>query len=99
ALDVGNTNITLGLFTGARLRAKGRLVTNSQASPAGLSRALLAFAGRRRVQITAAVYGSVVPAIDRTLERACFRAFGFKPLRVDASSKLGIRLFVKQPKQ
>jgi len=95
ALDVGNTNITLGLFDGSRLRAKGRLVTSAR----GLPRSLAAFVRRHKARVDDVVYGSVVPSVDGALEKACGTAFRKKPLRVDPSTRLGMRLRVKTPRQ
>ncbi|MBI3551632.1 MAG: type III pantothenate kinase [Elusimicrobia bacterium] len=95
ALDVGNTNITAGLFSGKRLARQWRIATNPRASVLSLSRALKRGAGSLRVG--EAVYGSVVPELDRALERAVLSRFGVRALAVNPRSRLGMKLKVKTP--
>ena len=54
---------------------------------------------RRRFLIDSCVYGSVVPALDRSLERAVKRFFGVKARSVGPLSKLGIKVRVRKPGQ
>ena len=91
ALDVGNTNITVGVFRGERLAKVFRLAT--AAHPSSYSAAL------RRIEAGAVVYGSVVPRLDRVFERLSRELFGVKALAVTPSSPLGLRLRVRTPKE
>ena len=99
ALDVGNTNITAGAFEGGRLRAQWRQPTAAKISAPALGRSLAAAALRHCVRVDACVYGSVVPKIDRALERAVEFRFGVKAVPVTTHSKLGMKLRVKKPGQ
>lgn len=99
ALDVGNTNITAGAFEGERLASQWRLETPRRASAPELGRTLAAAALRECVRVDACVYGSVVPHVDRSLERAVHFRFGVHAVPVRPGSKLGIELRVKKPGQ
>jgi type III pantothenate kinase len=98
AVDVGNTNLTVGAFAGDRLVRQWRIATDLRRTSEEYARALkrpFGAAGLPR----AAVYGSVVPPLDKTLERALTKAFGVKPRAVGPRSKLGLELKVKTPNQ
>lgn len=99
ALDVGNTNVTVGVFSGVRLVRQWRMETRAIRAVRPLAGALLSKTGRLAKKIDAVIYGSVVPALDRTLEKAARRAFGCRALAVTPSSPLGIRLRVRRPRQ
>lgn len=99
ALDVGNTNITAGAFEGGRLREQWRHPTEARSSAPVLGRALAAAALRHCVRVDACVYGSVVPELDKKIQRAVEFRFSVKPLHVTPDSKLGIKLLVKKPRQ
>jgi type III pantothenate kinase len=98
--DVGNTETTVGLFDGEALRGHWRVTTDVNRTPdeiALLIRALLSSDGVDRAAIDRAAIGSVVPALTAPLAEACEQAVGAKPLIIDASSPLPIRLDVEEP--
>lgn len=97
AVDVGNTNLTVGAFAGDRLVRQWRITTDLRRNSGWYARALRGPLGK--VRDVSVVYGSVVPPLDKTLERAALQAFGLKPLAVGPSSKLGLQLKVKTPNQ
>jgi type III pantothenate kinase len=53
----------------------------------------------KRGKFSAVVYGSVVPALDRKIERAVSSAFGCRALSVTPRSRLGLKLRVRTPGQ
>lgn len=98
--DVGNTETTLGLFDGARLREHWRVVTDVSRTPDEhllLLRGLLAGADVGKGQVTGTAIGSVVPALTESLAEACQRLAGVRPIIVDAHSPLPITLDVLEP--
>ena len=99
AVDVGNTNLTIGVFAGDRLVRQGRLETDPRRSAEWYARALKCPFRKVDGLPDAVVYGSVVPPLDRTLEAAVGRAFGVKAVAVTPASKLGLKLKVKTPSQ
>lgn len=64
AIDIGNTNITLGLYQGEQLGPRWRISTDTQRMPDeyGITLVnLLAFSGYKPTQVDAVVLASVVP--------------------------------------
>ncbi len=98
AVDAGNTNLTVGAFSGNRLVRQWRIETDSRRPAAFYARALRA-PWRGLAKPTAAVFGSVVPALDAKLSAAIEKAFGLSAAAVTPRSKLGLRLKVKAPGQ
>lgn len=97
AVDVGNTNLTVGAFAGDRLVRSWRLETDPRRSAAWYARALKCPFRRLPALPDAVVYGSVVPPLDRTLEAAVAKAFGLEALAVTPRSRLGLELKVRTP--
>jgi type III pantothenate kinase len=89
AADVGNTNITLGLFTDGELVGSWRATTHAAATPdefAALTADLLALDGHRLDELEAVALASVVPPLTATFERFVRTRVGLEPLIVDAAS-------------
>ncbi len=87
AIDVGNTNVTLGVFENDRLKATWRLApdVNRLADEYGVLMVnLLAHEGIQAQDIDAAVMCSVVPDLEPVFEAVCHRYFGVRPLVVGA---------------
>ena len=102
AIDVGNSNITLGLYEGATPGPRWRLATvhNRTADEYGLLLDdLLDHAGFDAEAVTAVVMASVVPPLTSVLEEAATRYLGRAPLVVDAGVKTGVRIRYDDPKQ
>lgn len=93
AIDVGNTNIVLGVFDQARLTESWRLVTMRERTSDELGILITHLFERSRIPL-ADVHGiilsSVVPPLTRTLEEMCARYFDKRPLTVDPSSNTGM---------
>ncbi len=101
AVDVGNTNITLGVFRGDTLEATGRLATDASrmADEYGLTISqLLPLRGVSPGDIEAIAMCSVVPPLTRTLVDVCEDYFNVSPLVVGAGSKTGIRILYDSPR-
>ncbi len=94
--DAGNTNITLGLFRGERLAAVGRVETHPLRGAAAYAGEIAAFCRGRAVD--GFVFGTVVPALRPGLLAAA-SALGTKAVEVGPSSRLGLRLAVRTPRQ
>jgi type III pantothenate kinase len=99
--DVGNTELTIGLFTGEQLRAHWRIVTNVARTSdefGVLLRSLLAAADYGPQHVDGVAIGSVVPSVTSPLAEACARYLGIaRPVIVDASVSLPIELDVDEP--
>ncbi len=99
--DVGNTELTIGLFTGEQLRGHWRIVTGVARTPdefGVLLRSLLLNSDFHPDIVEGVAIGSVVPPVTAPLAEACSRYFGVgRPLIVDATVTLPIRLEVDEP--
>lgn len=99
--DVGNTELTIGLFSDADLRGHWRVMTDvaRTADEFGvLLRALLAANGFGPDEVTSVAIGSVVPSVTAPLSEACQEYFTVdRPLIVDARAELPITLDVDEP--
>lgn len=95
AIDVGNTNIVLGVFEGDRLAWSWRLATYRErtADELGILVAeLFAHAGLAREHIAGIVLSSVVPPQTRPVVEMCRRYWKLDPLVVDPASNTGMRV-------
>lgn len=100
ALDVGNTETTVGLFQGEQLVGHWRLTTTTARTPdewSALLSAYLVNAGHSPSGVRAAVVASVAPMVTQSLCDGLAAATGVTPLLVDGRSKLPIRLEVDEP--
>ncbi len=99
--DVGNTELTIGLFNEAELRGHWRVMTDvaRTADEFGvLLRSLLAASGFAPEVVDSVAIGSVVPRVTRPLSDACLQYFSVgQPLVVDARANLPITLDVDEP--
>jgi type III pantothenate kinase len=102
AIDVGNTNITLGLYENETLGPRWRLATVHERMPDEYGLQLLGLldhAGIKPSDITAAVLASVVPPLTGTWVQLCRTYLEIEPLVVDAGVKTGVRVRYDDPKQ
>jgi type III pantothenate kinase len=97
ALDVGNTEIAAGLFRERRLVDSWRLATDRRRTSDEYGAYLHHLIGSRG-EISTVTIASVVPSLLEVLDAASRRAFGVRPLAVDADSGLPIRLEVDEPR-
>src|SRR5882672_5768651 len=100
ALDIGNTETTVGLFAGDRLEGHWRLHTTGQRTPDEWASALTAYltqAGHSTQEIRAAIVASVAPQVTQSLCAGVAGATTRAPLIVDGRSKLPITLDVDEP--
>ncbi len=99
ALDVGNTNIVLGVFRGfgkdAQILASWRLGTDRGRTAdeyGALVNGLLASAGLVATDIKDVAVSSVVPPVNRDLTEFSKRYFGVEPFYVSAKCNLGMTI-------
>ncbi len=102
AIDVGNTNITLGLYDGDEPGPRWRLATDHARMPDEygiLLVQLIQHAGIAPGKVAAIAMASVVPPLTNTLVRACEAYLGQSPLVMDIGMKTGVRVRVEDPRQ
>src|SRR5919198_4188582 len=99
-LDIGNTEITVGLFSGAELEAHWRLTTNPDRTPDEWGSAITSFllqAGHSPNEVRAVCLASVAPAVTQSLIEGIRRATGVDGVAVDGASGLPVTLDVDEP--
>ena len=100
-IDIGNTNLTLGLYEGEQLGAHWRLATDHNRMPDeyGLQfLGLLQNAGKTLKDIHGISLASVVPPLTGRVIQACREYLKQEPLIVDTGVKTGIKIHYEDPK-
>ena len=100
-IDVGNTNITLGLYEGKTLGGRWRMATDHARMPDeyGLQfLGMLAHAGIPSSRLTGVCMASVVPPLTGIITEACQNYIGLEPLIVDTGVKTGVRIRYEDPR-
>ena len=93
AADIGNTNVSIGLFEDERMVHSWRAITRATATPdevAATLSGLLALDGHRLDELDAVAIASVVPPLTETWERLVDERVGVVPWIVDAASLEGV---------
>ncbi len=101
-IDVGNTNITVGVFKKEELLCTFRMMTKQPrtSDEYGITlKELVECQGISSKEIHAVIVASVVPDIMHSLGSAFIKYFGIKPMVVSAGIKTGIRIVTENPKQ
>jgi len=102
AIDVGNSNMVIGVFSEKRLRQHWRLETKKErtADEFGIFfKELFQFAELKLEDVGAIVISSVVPPLDFSLERMCERYFRLKPLFITPKAKMPIKIGLPNPQE
>lgn len=100
-IDIGNTNLTLGLYRGEELVSAWRLATVHDRMPDEYGLQLLGLiesANCSLEDIKASVLVSVVPPLTNTILQACEKYLKQTPLLVDAGVKTGLSIRYEDPK-
>jgi len=101
AIDVGNTNITLGLYDGETLGPRWRLATDHRSMPDEYGLLLVGMfnhAGIPKEKLEGICLASVVPPLTGKVVEACRTYLQHDPLVVDAGVKTGVRVLYEDPK-
>jgi type III pantothenate kinase len=102
ALDVGNTNVTIGAFDGKKLAGRWRLRTirEQTADEWGiLIRNLFSLSSLDLAAVDGVIISSVVPAVDQPLEAMAARYFDRQPVFVNYLTDLGITVQYDNPRE
>jgi len=100
-IDIGNTNLTLGLYPGKEIGHHWRLATDHQRMPDeyGLQfLGLLEHAGLTPAELTGICLASVVPPLTQRVAQACSQYLRQEPFVVDTGIKTGIRIRYEDPR-
>ncbi|MBE5905952.1 MAG: type III pantothenate kinase [Lachnospiraceae bacterium] len=102
ALDVGNTNITAGVFQGEDLWATFRMTTKLARTADEFGIDLSGMLEHNEIDpgdITDVIIASVVPDVMYSLRRSIEKYFHTEPIVVGAGIKTGIRVATENPRQ
>ena len=102
AIDVGNTNIVVGVYDGDKLCFISRLASDQNRTSdetAVQLKAVLSIHDIDVKDIDGAIISSVVPMITEPLSQAIFTLTGKKPLVVGPGMKTGINIGIDNPAQ
>src|SRR3981189_3436555 len=102
AIDVGNTNIVLGVFDGATLVQSWRLQTLRERTSDELGLlvdGLFAHSRVERVMVRGVILGSVVPPLTGTVHAMAERYFGVTPLHMEPGVETGMPILYENPSE
>ncbi|MCL5960412.1 MAG: type III pantothenate kinase [Chloroflexi bacterium] len=102
AIDVGNTNIVIGIYRGPELVDDWRIATEGHRMPdeyAMLLRNLFAYRGLAMTTVKDVILSSVVPTLTTTFKEMSEKYFGVIPLVVGPGIKTGVRILFENPKE
>ena len=101
-IDVGNTNMVLGVYKDTELLDHWRISTDRQRTTdeyGVLIRQLFYLNNLRADDINAIIISSAVPPVVPTLERMCQRYFGLSPLLIGPGVKTGMDIRYDNPRE
>jgi len=102
AIDVGNTNVVIGLFQGEELQHQWRLSTDRSRTAddyAVLIKGLMDMVGMSMEEVDGAVLASVVPPLVGTFRELCSGYLKVKPLIIGPNIKTGVRVLYDNPRE
>lgn len=102
AIDIGNTNVKIGVFDGDELKATWNLATGIHRTSDEYAGILLNLMERRRVsasKITGVAVCSVVPPLLPAFVELCRKYLNTKPLVVEAGVKTSMRIRLDNPRE
>ncbi len=101
-IDVGNTNITLGVFDDVNLMTTFRLTTNASRTSDEFGLIICDLLKAKNINtkdITAVTIASVVPKIMYSLTAGIIKYLSINPLVVGIGTKTGIKIVTGNPKE
>lgn len=101
-IDVGNTNITMGVFDGEELLATFRMTAKQPRTSDEYGIQLCTLLEHRDFEVKkvdAVIVSSVVPDIMHSLGSAIIKYFHVKPLVMSSSLETGLQIHTEHPKE
>ncbi len=101
-IDIGNTNIVLGGFFGDELKFVSRISTNVKKTEdeyAALIKSIVSLNDVKRTEVSGAIISSVVPPLNKTMQKALKKIYGVSAIVVGPGVKTGVNLLVDNPSQ
>ncbi len=101
-IDIGNTNVTCGIFREAQLVKTWRMESDARRTPdeyAIMLIAMLEHDGIKTADINQVSMCSTVPAISATFQELCQKYLNTEPLVVGAGVKTGVKIRMDNPRE
>ena len=101
AIDIGNTNVHIGVFSQKTLACSCRLSTDSRRLEDEYGHTMTSVLDLKGITpecITSAVICSVVPPLSSRFEDVCKSYFGVSPLIVSTGIRTGVRIRYDNPR-
>lgn len=101
-MDVGNTNIELGVYDKRHLKHHWRLHTNRNMTEDEYAvniKNLFREVGVSASQIDGVAIASVVPPLKHVLEKMCHKHFDIRPLMIGPGVKTGLNIKYENPRE
>jgi len=102
AIDVGNTNIVLGVFDGEQLVADFRMHTEERSTGDELGLLVVGLLRGRGIEpadVDALVVSTVVPILSRPIDELAHHYFRMAPMVVGPGIRTGMRILAEDPRQ
>ncbi len=102
AIDIGNTNVVVGVFDREKLAAHWRVGTNTQITSdeyAMIFKDLFGFAGFDFGQVAGVIISTVVPPLQAVMVEMTRKYFGIEPMIVTHQLRTGITIKYDNPKE
>jgi len=102
AIDIGNSNISLGVFQGEALLLRAKISAQAERSAdeyAAVLYDLLRMNGVERGAVTGCILSSVVPGLTALVEAAAEKLTGAPVMRVGPGIRTGFRIRIDDPSQ
>lgn len=102
ALDVGNTNIVLGVFEDDEIMGRFRIntgISRTSDEYGVLIRSILRESDISLRKIDSCIISSVVPNVMHSLTSSIIKYFGISPVNVEVGIKTGIKIVTANPSQ
>ena len=102
AIDIGNTNVVMGLFQDQEIAATWRIGTDIRRTADEIVALMLTLLQHQDIDpsaVHAAILSSVVPPLTGPVQDACKRCFGIEPLSVGHTTKTGVEVRIENPRE
>ncbi len=100
-IDIGNTNVLMGIFNNDELIANWRLLSSTLRTSDEWGMMLMIQADRLDIKmdrITGAIISSVVPSLNPVFDRMINQYLKFSPLFINEDIELGVKIMYEEPK-
>lgn len=100
AIDVGNTNIVIGVLDGEKISLESRIDTNSARMADQYAMTIMDILEMYKIELASidgAIISSVVPPVTQQLRRAVKTLFGLEAVVVGPGVKNGLNILIDDP--